>query len=289
MTRKMSAILTSLAVLALAASACAVSALMAPSFVELPVLMYHHLDQTGDNVVTISQKLFEEQLDYLGENGYTTVSFDEVIAYVNDKNVELPQKPVAIVFDDGYESNYLLAYPALKARGDKATICVIGSCVGKRTYKDTGAPMLPYLGWDEAREMEESGLVRIGSHTYDMHQYAPLENGTPRESVLPLPGESDAEFAGKVREDYTINNDMIYENLGHNVEIFAYPNGKYNATSEKVIRSMGAKITLTTRVGMNYIRKGKPESLFLLRRYSINQTTDLETLQSYLDGKIPNK
>ena len=287
MTRKMPAIIASLAVLALAAGACVTSALMADEALKLPILMYHHVDQTGDAVVTISQELFAEQLDYMEENGYETVSLDEIIDYVNGEDVELPQKPVAIVFDDGYESNYLLAYPELKARGDRATICVIGSCVGKCTYKDTGAPMLPYLSWDEAREMVASGLITIGSHTYDMHQYAPLEIGTPRESAIPLPGESKSEFAQKLREDYTKNAELIHENIGQMVEIFAYPNGKYTSESETLIRSMGAKITLTTRVGMNYIRKNDPESLYLLKRYSINQTTDVATLQTYLDGKIP--
>lgn len=289
MTRRKIAILSSIIVLAVAGGACTATAIMTPPVVAVPVLMYHHLDQTGDSVVTVSQQLFEQQLDYMEENGYTTVSFDELIAYVNDEDAELPQKPVAIVFDDGYESNYLLAYPALKARGDKATICVIGSCVGKNTYKDTGAPMLPYLTWDQAREMSDSGLVEIGSHTFDMHQYAPLETGTPRESAVPLPGESDADFTAKFCEDYTKNDSLIYDNLGYNVKVFAYPNGKYTELSEKLVRSMGAKVTLTTRVGMNYISKGKPESLYLMRRYSINEDTDVETLQSYLDGKIPGK
>ena len=116
MTRRKIAILSSIIVLAVAGGACTATALMTPPVAAVPVLMYHHLDQTGDSVVTVSEQLFEQQLDYMEENGYTTVSFDELIAYVNDENAELPQKPVAIVFDDGYESNYLLAYPALKAR-----------------------------------------------------------------------------------------------------------------------------------------------------------------------------
>lgn len=256
-------------------------------YIELPILMYHHIDTVGDSNVTISDELFQKQLDYLVENGYQTVTFDELTAYTNGDNVELPEKPVAIVFDDGYESNYIFAYPALKERGLNATICVIGSCVGKNTYKDTGVPMPQYLSGEQMREMSDSGVIAIGSHTYDMHQYKPLEVGIARESVTKLPGESDAEFIKNIREDYTINSDLIYACTGKETKIFAYPNGKYSLLSEKIIRSLGAKVTLTTTVGMNTVIKDNPESLYLLKRFNINQTTDIETLQCYLDGYLP--
>ena len=281
------ALLSSLLTLAVAFGTMTAAVLIEPPGVELPILMYHHVADVGDSVVTVSLGLFKKQLDYLAENGYETVSFDEIIAYSDGKDVELPEKPVAIVFDDGYESNYLLAYPELKKRGDRATICLIGSCVGKSTYKETGVPMLPYFSWDEAREMRDSGLISLGSHTYDMHQYAPLESGQARDGVIQFEDESNADFAEIICEDYTKMSELFETELGQNIEIFAYPNGKYSSLSESVIRSLGAKVTLTTRVGLNRIRHGDPESRYLLRRYSINDTTDLETLQSYLDGKIP--
>ena len=116
--------------------------------------------------------------------------------------------------------------------------------------------------------------------------------------IIPLLDEYDLEknvttitkSCNESNVDFDIEDNIYYyDNLGYNAKIFAYPNGKYTELSEKLIRSMGAKVTLTTRVGMNYICKGDPESLYLLRRYSINEDTDVETLQSYLDGKIPGK
>ena len=283
------ALISSILTLFVASGVMTAAALMEPPGIDLPVLMYHHIADVGDSVVTVSAELFKKQLDYLDENGYETVSFDEIIAYANGEDVDIPEKPVAIVFDDGYESNYLIAYPELKARGDKATICLIGSCVGKDTYKDTGVPMLPYFSWDQAREMRDSETIALGSHTYDMHQYAPLETGRVRAGVVPFDDESKRDFVAAIREDYTKMSELFRENLGQNIEIFAYPNGQYSELSERVIESMGAKVTLTTRVGMNRIRRGDPKSLYLLRRYSINDSTDVETLQTYLDGKIPKK
>lgn len=255
--------------------------------IELPILMYHHIDQVGDDVVTISHELFVEHLEYLAENGYETVSFDELIAYVSGETVELPEKPVAIVFDDGYQSNYELAYPELKKYDAKATICVIGAFVGRSTYKATGVPMLPYFSWDAAREMCASGLVKIASHTYDMHQYAPLETGEAREAVWPLSDETGEEFYAAVLADYEKMQSLFETELGQEIEIFAYPNGKYYSYSEDIIRSLGAKVTLTTKIGLNQIVKGDPESLYLLRRYNMNQAIGLEELQKCLDGKRP--
>lgn len=97
-----------------------------------------------------------------------------------EKGEALPEKPVVITFDDGYQSNYEYAYPILKKYGMKATIFVIGSSVGKDEYKDTGLPMLPHFGVSEAREMENSGLISIQSHTYDLHQNGECEKGIPQ-------------------------------------------------------------------------------------------------------------
>lgn len=50
--------------------------------------------------------------------------------------------------------------------------------------------------------MLDSGLISIGSHTYDMHQWPPYETVKPaRENMLPLPGESETEYIDAVRND----------------------------------------------------------------------------------------
>ena len=83
---------------------------------KIPVLMYHHLlmqeDITkynwSDNSSVLSVQAFEEQMDYLYENGFYTATLDELQAFM-DGNITLPEKTVVITFDDSYLSNALYA------------------------------------------------------------------------------------------------------------------------------------------------------------------------------------
>ena len=139
---------------------------------QVPILMYHHLSEDVTNSEMVSPEQFEAQIQALSEAGYTGVSFDELQAYVL-RGEPLPEKPVVITFDDGYRSNYTLAYPILQKYGMKATIFAIGVSFGTDHYKDTDYAITPHFGAAEAAEMTASGLISIQSHTYDMHQWPP--------------------------------------------------------------------------------------------------------------------
>ena len=84
------------------------------------VLMYHHIVSEeelqakwiGNNAV-ISDVQFEEEMKYLHDEGYTTLLPSEV-ARMYEVGEALPEQCVVVTFDDGYESNYLLALPILQ-------------------------------------------------------------------------------------------------------------------------------------------------------------------------------
>ena len=71
--------------------------------VKLPVIMYHSLlkDEKLQNDYTVSPTLFENDLKYLAENGYTTVVVKDLTDYVYGKK-SLPEKCIMLTFDDGY-------------------------------------------------------------------------------------------------------------------------------------------------------------------------------------------
>lgn len=169
---------------------------------EVPVLMYHHIDQEGNDSTAMTPALFEAQIAALAQAGYTAVFPDDLAAYVNQGKA-LPDKPIVITFDDGYLSNYEYAWPILEKYGMVATIFMVGSTTGNTEhYKDTAYPITPHFSYEQGAEMVASGVISLQSHTYDMHQWGPYEStDQPRETILPLEGESEADYRAALSAD----------------------------------------------------------------------------------------
>ena len=245
---------------------------------QVPILMYHHLSEDVTNSEMVSPEQFEAQIRALSEAGYTGVSFDELQAYVL-RGEPLPDKPVVITFDDGYESNYTLAYPILQKYGMKAAIFAIGVSFGKDHYKDTDHAITPHFGAAEAAEMAASGLVSIQSHTYDMHQWPPYESGSAvRENILPLPGESEEAYVQALTEDFTRSRALLEDATGLPVDVLAYPAGQYSTLAQVTLQSLGVHVTLSTNPGVNTVVRGLPQTLYAMLRFGITEEVTPEAL-----------
>ena len=241
---------------------------------QVPILMYHHLSEDVTNSEMVSPEQFEAQIRALSEAGYTGVSFDELQGYVL-RGEPLPEKPVVITFDDGYLSNYTLAYPILQKYGMKATIFAIGVSFGKDHYKDTDYAMTPHFGAAEAKEMTDSGLISIQSHTYDMHQWPPYEDGSAavRENILPLAGESEEAYVQALTEDFTKSRAQLEDTTGQPVDVLAYPAGQYSTLAQVTLQELGVHVTLSTNPGVNTVVKGLPQTLYAMLRFGITDDT----------------
>ena len=214
----------------------------------LHILMYHDVIQ-GDGSScgdwTVTDQRFREDLQWLEEHGYTTVLPSEVIS-----GQPLPDKAVLITFDDGYASNYNLAYPILKEFQDKAVISMIVA----RTAD--GRP--DFLTWAIAKEMEDSGLVEIGSHTYDSHKEDPR-------GIKRMKGESQEAYQTRIFTDLEDSIRLIEDNTGYKVNFFAYPHGQTEPWANDFLAQHFA-MTVTTDHGAANIGGG----LYNLPRYNIN-------------------
>ena len=246
---------------------------------QVPILMYHHLSEDVTNSEMVSPEQFEAQIRALSEAGYTGVSFDELQAYVL-RGEPLPEKPVVITFDDGYLSNYTLAYPILQKYGMKATIFVIGVSFGKDHYKDTDYAMTPHFGAAEAKEMADSGLISIQSHTYDMHQWPPYEDGSAavRENILPLAGESEEAYVQALTDDFTKSRAQLEAATGLPVDVLAYPAGQYSTLAQVTLQELGVHVTLSTNPGVNTVVKGLPQTLYAMLRFGITDDITPEAM-----------
>lgn len=251
--------------------------------VDVPVLMYHHLAERPNESTIVTPETFEHQLQVISDAGYHTVTVQDLIRYVYSGE-ELPENPVCITFDDGYLSNYEIAYPLLKKYGMKATIFVIGSSVGCSEYKGSGRKIKPHFSWAQAAEMMDSGLIDIQSHTWDMHQWCEGEGSDTkdvRESVVPLKGETESEYIGEFSADIREFQRVYAEKTGRRCNVISYPQGQYSVLSEVTAAECGIQATLVTETGRkNTLIKGLPQSLRVLSRSNVTEsTTDEELLE----------
>ena len=245
---------------------------------QVPILMYHHLSEDVTNSEMVSPEQFEAQIRALSEAGYTGVSFDELQAYVL-RGEPLPENPVVITFDDGYRSNYTLAYPILQKYGMKATIFAVGVSFGTDHYKDTDYAITPHFGAAEAAEMTASGLISIQSHTYDMHQWPPYETGSAvRENILQLSSESEEAYVQALTEDFTRSRALLEDATGRPVDVLAYPAGQYSTLAQVTLQSLGVHVTLSTNPGVNTVVKGLPQTLYAMLRFGITEDVSPEAL-----------
>lgn len=142
--------------------------------IPIPILAYHNIAEElpqGDRGYYVTVEQFEKQLDVIEKYGYTTIHLRDLLAYRSGA-FEMPEKPVIITFDDGYEGVYKYAYPALKQRGMTATFFILTGYTGenngdrKQNDWDPGAPVSSHMTWEEIEELYEGGF-EIGSHTVD--------------------------------------------------------------------------------------------------------------------------
>ncbi len=230
----------------------------------LPVLMYHHLVEDGQdcNDMTVTPSKLRSDLETILALGYTPVLPRELAA-----GGPLPEKPILITFDDGYRSNYKLLYPILQKYNVKACISII-----------VLMPDLPadnFCFWSELQEMTDSGLVEIGSHSYRLHNLgedsgnydAKGANGVERRA-----GESDADFKARVLDDIQLSHDRIVEKLG-GVTCFAYPFGCSDPDAKALVDALFPVSLMTTPRCADLA-----DGLHDLPRYTVTMKTDLTKL-----------
>lgn len=237
--------------------------------VELPILMYHSLTDKAQkvNTYTVSASAFESDLKYIKDNGYTTVTLNEVIDFVDGKG-GLPDKPIVITFDDGFRNNLTIALPLLEKYDMKAVVSIVGSYSEKFAALDDKNPDYAYLDWNDIKQLNESGRVEIESHTYNMHML-PGDKGNEfkRKGAAQAKGETADTYKTRLSEDLTKNQDLLLSSCGITPIVFTYPYGELSKTSEAIVRELGFRASLSCLEKTNYITPNNPDCLYCLCRY----------------------
>lgn len=171
--------------------------------VEVPILMYHHVSDTHplnllDWSLTVTPAHFSQQLDYLKAHDYHTITFNQLFDALY-YNGPLPQHPIILTFDDGYDDVYHFAFPILQAHGFSGTFYIITGVVGWKGY----------MNWTQIHDLLAGGM-QVGSHT--IHH---VNIGT---TLLYSPVLAQQEL---VKSQATLQ-----RNLGVIIQQFCYPAGE---------------------------------------------------------------
>lgn len=228
----------------------------------LPVVMYHAvLKAPGkQGTYTISPNEFEQDLIWLRENGYTSISIGELIDFV-EKGSPLPDKPVMLTFDDGYYNNIHYADPLLKKYGQKAVMFIVGDFIEKSEREGCQNPNFSYASGESLRRISDEGTWDIESHSYSLHR-----NNGKREGVRRTRGESDEAYRQMLTDDFMKIGQLVEDVTGRPPRAFAYPFGAMSREADEVLMELGVKVTFSCVMGVNEIKAGDSTSLFRLKR-----------------------
>ncbi len=211
---------------------------------EIPIFLYHHIVDNKSEIeydyMQTSKDTFEKQITGLENSGYHFISYDDLIQYKEGKKT-LYKKSAVLTFDDGYEDVYKNAYPILKEYNIPFTMFIITDYMGTNTY----------MTWDEAKDVQNSGLGIIASHSQNHEDFSKL---------------SVEQAVENVNNSYK----TIEENLGNQkIKIFAYPYGLYGEGQSEALEKEGYIVDLTD----NKINKSKDLNVYGLHRcYPLNDS-----------------
>ena len=212
--------------------------------IDIPVFVYHNIVENEEQVefdyMQTPKELFEKQIKGLQDFGYHFISYEDLQKFKNNE-IKLYKKSCLLTFDDGYEGVYENAYPIAKKYNIPFTMFVI--------TENMNTPNV--ITWEQAKEMQNSGLVTIASHSIDHPEFT---------------GLSTEDAVKNVTKSYEI----IEENLGkQNLKIFTYPYGLYKDEQIVELEKLGYIQNLTD----NKINKSKNLDLARLHRdYPLNDS-----------------
>lgn len=168
---------------------------------EIPVLMYHRIASTP-GLYQVTEQTLRSQMAWLASNGYTSVTPDEIMAYLT-LGTPLPPKPIMITIDDGNTSDVLF-----KQILDQYGFAGVWYLTG---------PTLPYA---ESIVRSMDGAGQVCGHTVSHPDLTGLGYAAQRTAIL-------------------ANKTYLEGIVGHPINCFAYPYGAYNQTTMQLMNELG--------------------------------------------------
>ncbi len=205
------------------------------------IYCYHLLvDKVRYPGTEITPAVFEAQMKELKDRGITVISLQDLIAWKRGKK-NIPPRCAVITFDDGYKSQYEVAWPIMKKFGYTFTMFVYTEGVRGGSLAGGGA-----ITWEQLADMRDNG-IDIEGHTAthqdlrEGHTVTVMEPGGKR-TKKKLTG---AEYEQWIQNEVVGSKQLLEQRLGIKVNCFAVPYGFYNEHVKEIARNAGYEATFT--------------------------------------------
>jgi peptidoglycan/xylan/chitin deacetylase (PgdA/CDA1 family) len=220
----------------------------------IPVLGYHGVveDEVKEHKYpwypyAVSKSEFEEQMKYLYDHHYKTLSLKQFDKWYSSKSKK--QKCVVLTFDDGYSNFNTIVKPILKKYGFKATCFVIGKHIAH-----------PTKGFLCKKDLKKDKNVQYYSHSYNMHKTV---EGFDRKIIQNMkPSEIDRDF--KMR--------------GVSHKYFAYPYGRSISGIDDILMNNHVRMAF----GYNqFVHATRDSDRYYIPRYMVLSITPFLCLDGW--------
>lgn len=223
------------------------------------VLNYHDILEEEEKVppfdrIAVNKQHLEDHFAWLKKNNYHVISVQDVLDAVKSQKA-LPSKAVILTFDDGYVSFYNRAMPLLKKYHYPATLAVVGSWLEGKVVPG----VKPLMSVAQIREVMDSGLVEIASHSHDLH-HGILANpqGDEHSAVTTRlfsseyeEYEKDEDYRKRIFQEVADSSERLFQLLGIRPRVMVWPYGEYNTIALEAAKQYGMTITMGLNDGIN--------------------------------------
>lgn len=187
-----------------------------PAAIDIPILVYHHVvPDHAQGVLYVTPDGFERQLRYLRDNFYQSVSFTD-LADCLEYGAPLPERPVILSFDDGWENQFQYGFPLLQKYGFSGTFFVVSGYIDHQNFMTT----------DQLRTMMDAGMT-IGCHSRTH------------------PTLSSLGSAARLKDEVAGSKAWLEDHFGIAIDTFAYPYGAYSSAVIAAVKAAGFRTART--------------------------------------------
>ena len=229
----------------------------------IPILLYHSVSLAPPPVIApfaVTPQDFERQLDLVASGGFSVLTVSAFAEALTGRE-PLPPRPLLITFDDGFADFYDTALPALRERALRATLYVptalLRGSPERVRLRSLGDSLLE---WSQLRPLREAG-VEIGAHS---HTHPHL----------------DTLSAAAAKEEIVHSKALLEDELGTEVESFAYPNGYSSPTVRRLVAEAGFRSACAVKNAFS----SPADDVFALARLTLTAAMPLSGFRAWLAG-----